>query len=102
MSPLAPSTTIRSLDSLARAIVHMSHRVPTDDAAKKFKLNQLRKSITGTPTPQRPIEGHHRDGNITRLLLDMSSADDTHLALKRPAVINCHSHRVGSRRNVSA
>ena len=102
MSSLAPSTTIRSLDSLARAIVHMSHRVPTDPDAKKFKLNQLQKSITGTPTPQRPIEEHHRDGNITRLLLDMSTADDSHLALKRPAVIGCHSHRVLTQKEISA
>jgi hypothetical protein len=102
MSSLATSSTIRSLNSLARAMAYMSHRVPTDDDAKNFKMNQLRKSITGTPATQRPIERHHRDGHITGLLLDMSAADDSHLALKRPAVIGCHSHRVLAQKDISA
>ena len=78
MSLIASSSTMHSLNRLARAMVHMSQRVPTDDAAKEFKLNQLRKSITGTHITQRPIQPEHRSGNITGHLLGMSTADDSH------------------------
>lgn len=93
---------MRSLNRLARAMVHMSQRVPTDPEAKDFKMNQLRKSITGTHISQRPIEPDHRGGDITGQLLEMSTASDSHLALKRPAVIGCHSHRVLAEKNLSA
>lgn len=104
MSLIASSSTMHSLNRLARAMVHMSQRVPTDDAdeAKEFKLNQLRKSITGTHITQRPIQPEHRGGNITGHLLEMSTAADSHLALKRPVVIGCHSHRVLAEKNLSA
>jgi len=102
MSPSNSSSTMRSLDRLARAMVHMSQRVPTDNEAKEFKMNQLRKSITGTQITQRPIQPKHRGGNITGHLLEMSTTDDSHLALKRPGVIGCHSPRVLAEKNLSA
>jgi len=102
MSLLATSPTMHSLNRLARAMVHMSQRVETDPEAKEFKLNQIRKSITGTQIAQRPIQSEHRGGNITGHLLEMSTADDSHLALKRPAVIGCHSHHVLAENNLSA
>lgn len=102
MSPPSSSATLRSLDRLARAMVHMSQRVPTDPAAEKFKMNQLRRSITGTHISQRPIDPEHRSGNITGQLLEMSTADDSHLALLHPAVIGCHSHRVLAEKGLSA
>lgn len=91
MTSTSSISTLRVLIQLSEALIHMNRRIPTDPDAKEFKINQLRKSITAGHVPSSPIKEIHDIGNLRENLMQMSVPEDSHLALKSPDVIGCHS-----------
>lgn len=91
MASTTSNPELRVLIQLSKALMHMNHRIPTDPDAKEFKINQLRKSITAGHVQSKPIKEIHSLGNLKENLMQMSVPEDSHLALKSPDVIGCHS-----------
>jgi hypothetical protein len=94
-------STLRLLAQIGQGLVALNFRVPTDPEAKPFKLNQLQQSVSGTKVREGSIQTHHDRGDLNSALLDMSTIGDSHLALKKPSSIGCHSPHLSAQDKMS-
>ena len=102
MTTITSDPTLRVLVQLSGALIHMNRRIPTDPDAKEFKENQLRKSLTAGPVRAKPVKEIHDFGNLKENLMQMSVPEDSHLALKSPGMIGCHSPHLPNTSGFSA
>jgi hypothetical protein len=95
------NSALRLLAQIGRGLVALNSRVPTDPDAKPFKLNQLQQSVSGTKVREGSIQTAHDHGDLKSALLEMSTVQDSHLTLKKPASIGCHSPHLSAQDEVS-